>query len=287
MINIYVTNYNKPQFIPMQLAQLKKHCKNKFNLIIINNGVTPEMESEINQVCSSLKINSINFKKFANAPKYCSQSHTIALEYTLINYIFKADTEDITVIMDNDIFPFKDFDFVEMMNGKKVAGMYQQRVYDNVEHTYLSAIFTMFQNNVDMADFSFYNGYGDTGSGTTILMKKYETELIKHTAGIDMESEYIFRTATDVPYLEKYKCQFIHDCFIHYYRGSNWMESDSSYHENKLNFVKSFLENTEKYNILLDEFVCYEKAHSEKSYNGIDNNYKNYRFLEVNKKASN
>lgn len=286
MINIYVTNYNKPQFIPMQVAQFKKHCKNEFDLIIINNGVTPEMENEIDQVCISLKIKSINFEKSSQTPKYCSQSHNVALEYTLVNHIKKANLDDVTVIMDNDIFPFIDFDFLEIMNGKKVAGMYQQRIINDTEHNYLSAIFTMFHNDVDMADFSFYNGYGDTGSGTTILMKRYETELIKHTAGIDMESEYIFRNSTDVPYLEKYKCQFIHDCFIHYYRGSNWMESDNNYHEEKLNFVKSFLENSEKYNVLLDEFVCYEKAHSEKSYNGVDNNYKNYRFLEVNKKAS-
>jgi hypothetical protein len=276
-IIIYTTHYLKPEFIEIQHNQLKKYCIDLFELIVVNNGKDEEIENKINSECSRLNIKCINIQN-KSTNHFCSQSHNVALEYTLKNHIIPDDKNNITVIMDSDIFAFKKFSFIEILNNKKVCGLYQQRD----QNEYFSAIFTLFYNNIDISRFSFFNGIGDTGSGTFTLMKENECELVKHTAAIDLESDYIFRSSNiNPPYKEKYKCQFIHDCFIHYYRGSNWAESDPNYHDEKLKFVLSFLSNPDLYNIHLDDYVFYDKAHSNKGYNGVDRNYNNYKFLLI------
>ena len=50
----------------------------------------------------------------------------------------------------------------------------------------------------------------------------------------------------------------------------------------KLKFVINFLKNYGDYNIHLDEFVSYSKAHADKGYNGVDYNYRDYKFNLIN-----
>lgn len=282
VINIYTVVYMKPEFIFMQTEYLKKYCTDNYKLWVINNGKDDATRRSIDQYCREYKAECIAFNRPPNVQEGCSQSHAVALEYALINFIKKANKNDITVIMDSDVFPFKQFSFITILNSKDIAGMYQQRMYKSgTEYVYLSAIFTMFKNSIDISNFSFHKGIGDTGSGTAELIQKYPTEFINHTAAIDIESEHIFR-GEDVKklYRKEYRCQFLANTFIHYYRGSNWAESDPKYHERKLDFVKAFLQNPEPYKINLDSTVSYSTAHSDKGHNGVDHNYKNYRFVK-------
>jgi hypothetical protein len=277
---VYTTHYIKPELIELQYNQFKKYCKDDYELVIVNNGKNEDLESQIREECIRLKLRCIDFEKNKNVPLFCSQHHTVCLENLLNNHIKKDNINNLTVITDNDVFPFKSFSFLDIINGKKIGGMYQQRNYSGIEHEYVASIFMMFHNDVDMTDFSFHNGVGDTGCGTFTLLKKYETEFTKHTAAIDIEKDYIFKNNdSKYPYLEKYRCQFIHDCFIHYYRASNWSESDPEYHQEKMKFLLSFLNDENHYGINLDDNVCYSTAHSDKGYNGIDHNYKNYKFV--------
>jgi hypothetical protein len=279
MVSIYTVCYIKPFFISIQKQQLDRHCKDEYQLKVINNGKDESIRTEIRKVCSDLKIECIDYDRSSTIPDFCSQSHCVALEYGLNNYIRKEDPENIIVIMDNDVFAFKDFSFIDLLNSKKIAGLYQQRNINNVEYEYFSAIFIMFKNDIDISEFSFFRGVGDTGSGTAELIKKYPSEYVKHTAAIDLETDYIFKGVVEqFPYQKQYKCQFIGGCFIHYYRGSNWAESDPNYHSNKLNFVINFLKDYTVYNINLNDKVLYSTAHADKGYNGVDYNYKNYKF---------
>ena len=287
-VNIYVVVYMKPEFITIQNTYLKKHCIDKFKHIIINNGKDDAIKNEISKTCQDNGIDCIEYDRPPNIPHLCSHSHSVALEYALNNFIKKDNKDDITVVIDSDVFPFKQFSFYDILNSKMIAGMYQQRTLNpgltpKQEFIYLSAIFTMFKNSIDLSEFSFQKGYGDTGSGTSELITKYPTEFIKHTAAIDIESDYIFKNNKNMqyPYKKEYKCQFLCNCFIHYYRGSNWAESDPKYHSSKLAFVKTFLENPVKYHLNLDEYISYSTAHSDKGFNGIDHNYKDYNFYRI------
>lgn len=280
MVKIYSIHYIKPEFISLQYLYLKKHCVDDYELIVINNGINDDVKEEINVLCVTLGVSCIIVEKRNDVEEYCSQSHCVAIEYALQSYIKTDSKDNLTVIMDSDVFPFKTFSFYEILNGKKIGGIYQQRN----EHEYLSAIFTLFLNSIDLSNFSFYNGIGDTGSGTDILIEENPTEFVKHTAKIDSETTYIFNgNNNEFQYKPYFGCQFIANIFIHYYRGSNWSENDPEYHKEKYGFLMNFLSNPDSYKINLDDYVSYDKAHSEKSYNGIDNNYSGYRFLNTRK----
>lgn len=274
MINVYSVHYIKPEFVELQVNLFKKFCLDDYRLNIINNGGNSEIEIKISEICKELGVNCILLPE-KSTYQFQSHSHAFALEYVIQNIIKKDNDENTTVIIDSDVFPFKSFSFINMLNGKLLGGMYQQR--DDYE--YVSSIITIIKNSIDLTDFTIH-GMADTGSGTNSLIKKYGCEFIKHTAAIDIESDYIFKDNKQLySYDSRYRCQFIHDCFIHYYRGSNWAESDPNYHIIKFEFVKYFIDNYELFNINLDENVCYDKAQSDKGYNGVDHNYRNYKYI--------
>ena len=279
-VKVYIVSYNKPEFISVQANGFKKYCKDDYELIIVNNGIDPTYAGKIDIECAVNNLNSIKVPKTCTN-EYCSQSHTQALEYVL-NIAMRTDySEGINVIMDNDVFPFREFSFEKLMNGNLLGGMYQQRD----EHDYISAIFLMMDRGLDLSDFSFYGGIGDTGAAVQFLMRKYRIvpEYIPHTAQIDIESDYIFTCENDIPYKENYRSQFIAGAFFHYYRGSNWSESDPEYHKKKWKFTLSLLDDPKKYCLNLDDKVHYPRAHAEKGYNGSDHNYHGYRFVEMKK----
>jgi hypothetical protein len=281
MVNIYATYYIKPEFINIQNEKLNEYCTDNFRLNIINNGVDDKTKVNIKNICNDLNINCIDFNRPSHIPEYCSWSHSEAVEYVLDNYIRQDDKEDITVIIDSDVFPFKQFSFIELLNGNEVAGIHQQRLIGNINYEYLSAILIIFKNNIDLQNFNFRRGVGDTGAGTSYLIQKHETCYLKHTATIDIESDYIFQgIIDDFPYKKEYTCQFIDKSLIHYARGSNWNEIDPDYHNQKFNFVLNFLKYKDKYQINLDENVWYETAYTDKHYSGVAHNYKNYKFLD-------
>lgn len=277
-VSVYTTHYLKPEFVYLQKSYLDKWCMDDYSLVVINNGKDQEISNLITNVCNQLGLEMIEVENKSSS-QFCSQSHAVALERALPR-IKDCDSE-LKVIMDCDIFPFRKFSFYDIIRESKLAGLYQQRKYGDTEHEYLSAIFTIFHRDLDLTDFSFHSGVGDTGSGTGKLMKSYPTQLVNHTPAIDIESGYIF-TKTGLPneYRPSYRCQFIENSLIHYYRGSNWSESDPRYHESKLGFIIDFLNDPESYGLVLDDRVSYGTAHSDKGYNGIDHNYRDYRFID-------
>ena len=277
IVKIYSTVYIKPEFIDLQYNLFTKYSIDNFELIIINNGIDNETSNKIIDKCKQYNLKYINVIKSNNNYEYCSSSHIHALDFTLQNYIKKDNTPDlINLIIDSDVFPYKSFSFIKLLNNKELSGIYQQRN----EYDYISAIFMLIDSKLDLTDFTFYSGNGDTGAGVQFLMNKFNIipEYLNHTAQIDIESDYIFRCDNKYPYKDKYRIQFIGDSFIHYYRGSNWQESDINYHTEKFIFLTNFLNDYESYCLNLDEYVNYPYAHSDKSYNGIDHNYHNYRY---------
>lgn len=283
-IKIYTTCYIKPEFIYLQNETFKKFCEDDYEIIIINNAYDNINNNSIVEACNVLNLQRIDINKGGNKAEFCSQSHRVAIEYTLQNYIKKDKGVGINVIMDNDIFAFKKFSLLKMMNGKKIAGMYQQRT----DYEYPAAILIMIDSSIDLTDFSFHKGIGDTGGSVNLLMKENNIvpEWIKHTAAIDIETDYIFRCNKNnpFPYESRFRCQFFEDKLIHYYRGSNWEGNNPSYDRIKMQFIKNLISNPDSYCLNLDENVCYEYAQSNKGYNGADHHYHGYRYIDNIKK---
>ena len=278
-IKLYITFYSKPEFIELQYKQLIKHCKDNFEYIIINNSKDETNDIAIKKFAGENKIEIIPINKdhsVANA------SHFIALNSSF-NQKAKHDKNfEVIVIMDSDVFPYKDFSFKNILEDNLAAGLYQQRQDTQIE--YLCPIFTLISNKANISDIDFsWKSYTDTGGMTDDWIKKYNInpKWVKHTAAIDIETDYIFpNTHPEFPYKKEYRSQFIEDTFIHYYRGCNWDEQRPEYHDGKFQFVKHFLENTNEYGMNLDDKVHYDKAHAEKGWEGNDFNYHGYKFID-------
>lgn len=282
MVKVYSVHYIKPEFIFLQYNQLKKYCSDVYELIIVNNGKDNQSISSIDSKCNDLGITCLRFDNSGTRNLNPSLSHGAALSWLIHSVIPKDDKNTLTVIIDSDVFAFKRFSFIDIMNGKRVAGIYQQRFNRSIE--YLTPIFTAFYNDIDISKVSsYYPGRGaDTGVYTDVLLKLYDVEFVKHTADIDIETEYIFRNNNvKYKYLKEFRCQFIHDCFIHYYRGSNWAGEGEAFHKTKLDFLLAFLDNPDEYNIVLDDKVCYSTSRTDKHFDGTEHNYRNYRFFSL------
>lgn len=281
MIKIYSTVFSNTEFIKLQYKYLTKYCTDEFKLIVINNGKTPELESSINNTCLLLNVEQLHIEKNHSFP---SMSHSFAMNQVLNNHIKVQKDWEIAVIMDSDIFPFKPFSFKEILGNHQIGGIYQQR--KNLEIEYLSTIFLLFNNRLDITDLDVsLANHADTGGKTDEFLKNKNIipNWIDHTAAIDIESDYIFRNNNNkFPYIREYRSQFIAGCLFHYYRGGNWDNMTNKYHENKIQFLNYFLENLELYNLNLDTAVHYNKAHAEKGWNGVDHSYNDYRFINKN-----
>lgn len=278
-VKLYITFYSKPEFIELQYKQLIKHCNDDFEYIIINNSKDEENDLAIKKFAGDNKIEVIPVDKnhsIANA------SHFVALNSAFNQKAKHDENFEIIVVMDSDVFPYKDFTFKSILEDNLAAGIYQQRQDTQIE--YLCAIFTLISNKANISDIDFsWKTYTDTGGMTDDWIKKHNItpKWVKHTAAIDIETDYIFPTPhTEFPYKQEYRSQFIEDTFIHYYRGCNWDEQNPEYHNNKFQFVKYFLENVKEYDLNLDSKVHYDKAHAEKGWEGNDFNYHGYKFID-------
>lgn len=254
MVSIYVVYYNRPEFLPIQYNQLLKNCTDEFRFIVLNNGMTESIKDSISNECKNIGIQEIQFSQ-QDRHHYSSHDHIQSLTHLYKNYVNIDTTSKIRVIMDSDIFAFCKFSFYDLMDKYDVVGLSMINYY--------SAIYTMYNNTVDLLGFEIDNRCADTGSGTGKLINKYKTKGIIHTAPIrEIERDYIFKNATKetITYDITWGFQYIGNCFLHYYRGTGWDNGNLDYYANKFLFLNHFLENVESYNINLDDSVSYETA---------------------------
>ena len=277
-VKIYITFYSKPEFIKLQYEQLKKHCKDSFEYIIINNAKDEETERLIKEFAGDNRIEVIAVEKDRSS---ANSSHFVALNSAFSQKAKHDQNFEAIVVMDSDIFAYKDFSFLDILDNNLAAALYQQRQDTQIE--YLWPGFTILSNKADISDIDFsWKTYTDTGGMTDDWLRKHNItpKWVKHTAAIDIETDHIFRNPDiEFPYKKEYRSQFIESTFFHYYRGCNWDEQRPEYHDNKYNFLQYFLENANKYGLNLDDKVHYDKAHAEKGWEGKDFNHHGYRFV--------
>lgn len=270
MVTIYSVYYNRPEFLSIQYNQLLKYCTDSFEFIVLNNGMDQNTTENISKECLRLNIKEINFIQL-DRHHYCSHDHIQALDYLYHNYVNVNNTSKIRVVMDSDIFAFSKFSFYDLLKDYDVVGLSMIN--------YFSAIYTMYNNTVDLTGFEINAKCADSGSGTGVLMLKYNTKGIIHTAPIrKKEADYIFKNSNKdtIKYDETWGFQFIGNCFLHYYRGTGWDNGNIDYYKAKFNFLNHFLQNTDNYNINLDNNISYENALTDQWLNP-----QNYKLLKV------
>jgi hypothetical protein len=255
MVSIYSIHYNKLEFLELQYQQILKYCNDELNYIVVNNGINTEISKKITDFCVKYKLLEILTPNLENENRanMSSTDHIIATDFIYKNHISK-DLNEFRILIDSDIIPYKEFSFISIIEDNEILAL-------NLGG-YASSFIIMFNKNVELSEFNIIDGFqgGDSGMGTRQLVEKYKTKWIKHTCPIkELEVKYLFNKYNNTLFCENnFWFQFIDDCFIHYYRGSNW---DGSSSEKKWIFFTHFLNNVDLYNLKLDENICYETAH--------------------------
>lgn len=279
MIGIYSTFFNKSEFIELQVNSLLKHCRDQYEYIVINNAKDEIESHNLYNLQERYKFKILEVDKDHSVPNI---SHFYALNQGLNKDLKTRSDLEYGVIMDSDVFAFTSFSFYDIFKNGNIGGIYQQRQDEEIE--YICPIFSFVSTELDLNELDFgWKTYTDSGGLTDSFIKKYNLNPIwvDHTAAIDIESEYIFKSQNhSAPYRPEFRSQFIGGVFIHYYRGSNWDERQPNYHEEKMKFFNSFLGNSEPYELNLDSKVHYSKAHANKGWEGKDNSNRDYRFTQ-------
>jgi glycosyltransferase involved in cell wall biosynthesis len=252
-VSIYTTQYNNLHLLKQQYEKLKKHCLDDIEYVVVNNGIDQETYLKINDFCLENCLQQILIPK-NDRIKMTAMHHKEALQYTYDNFISK-DTSDFRVVMDSDIIPFNNFSFLNLIGDSDIAGIQQGMI----PSLYLASFISIYSKKVEFIDFDLGAHIEfDPYLCTVNLVKKYKTKWINHTAPMKkIEGDYVFKNSSVecLPYQEDLHIQFIEGCLLHYYRGSAWDNGDPNYYKRKVEYINSFLENTNLYNPCLDKNV--------------------------------
>jgi hypothetical protein len=199
-------------------------------------------------------------------------------------YIRNDASDNISVIIDSDIFLFAPFSFQDYLSSYDISGIVQQRekrtLLAKKNLIYLWNALLVFKNSktaFDDLDVSIIPGITDVGGQLHYYLKKHQPKIkwMKHTPDIEETEKVIFKEALREKYEANFGMQIIENAFIHYYRGSNWSNDPDEYHQKKGCFLNEFLSYSEKHyplDISNTEAFNNMAAHSTKHYNGIRNN---------------
>ena len=127
-IDIYLAHRDSIKFIEQQLFLINKYFKcnyaSKINIFCYIDGSNENIKSLMRNVCKKHNINSIEIPNIINnidRNNVCpSQSYGLAFTYVYHNYIIKNN--NISVCMENDIFPFKYINIEELIGDFEVCG---------------------------------------------------------------------------------------------------------------------------------------------------------------------
>ncbi len=287
MIKIYTFSDKRPDFISLQNKYFQKFLKDEeYEFIVCNNSSTATLSQQILKICADNNLQCLEVDKdFTDSATACEAPINSCIK----RYISFDTSENISVIIDSDIFLFAPFSFQNYLSSYDLAGVIQQREKSGLfnfykrNFIYLWNAILIFKNSkiiFDDFDLSTIPYLTDVGGNLYYYLKKYKPNLkwIRHTPDIEDEEKVIFKEPLQSQYKKEFGMQVIEDAFIHYYRGSNWDNDTSEYHERKTKFLKEFLlfseqafplnlNNTEAFNNI--------SSHVRKHYNGTRNNRNN------------
>lgn len=157
-VGIVIICYNIPsEVFLLQVAALKKFCKDDFEIIIIDNSSDSECAEHIRYHASHL---GISYTKTFAGGKGSSDSHSWAANFA---YQKIKDLYDMILFLDHDCLPVADFSVADTLSGGHVAaGVGQEK-----SKTYFwPGLFMLSNNAIDknIVDFSPREGL-DTGGG--------------------------------------------------------------------------------------------------------------------------
>jgi hypothetical protein len=201
-VRLLTFHYNEPEFIQLQYLSFTKFIEDEFELIVFNDGNTPERERAIREMCEKYGIQCVRYEqnwhktdpynqrflKWTLDPSYINSPclrgkksieniatmpsirHAHVIQYALENYGYNHD--DIVVILDGDIFSIRPISLKQLLDGYDIVashkddGDYRPKAVDYLWVTFIAFDPRTIPNKDDFHFFpDFINGHvQDTGS---------------------------------------------------------------------------------------------------------------------------
>lgn len=208
-VGIIIITYNiSAEVFLLQIAAIKKFCKDDFVIHVIDNSDDKEIAEHIRYHSS---VNGIDYVKLFSNSKGSSDSHSFAANFAYQQF---KNEYPYFFFLDHDCIPVKEFSVVEALSGGHVAGGIGQ----NKSKKYpWPGCFYLNNSAVDhdLVDFSPAEGL-DTGGRLYKIIEKYGGE-----AFLDFNESY----HQNPNYVNKeygHYAMIKDETFIHFINGSNW-----------------------------------------------------------------
>lgn len=117
-LEIYTVAFNNWQIIELLSILIKKNLIDEHKFIVVDNSNEPQTSEKIKNICIQ------HWHWYIKLPPntlYCSQSHSIALNYIFHNYI-KTRNPKYFGIIDHDIFPIKQTSILDKLSNQDFYG---------------------------------------------------------------------------------------------------------------------------------------------------------------------
>jgi hypothetical protein len=248
MVKIYTVSYSRPDFIHLQFQQFQKYLEDEYSFTILNNAKDNREKQNISDACNQLGLECIVID---NTGYRADAAGLPALNYCIKNLVSKENPENVSVIIDSDVFLFKPFSFLKMAEGFDICTIYQQRVKTsfkfikkNIGYCWIAFLVLNHKHqNFNSLSLDAIIGLTDLGGASYYFLDKNNPSVkwVSHTADMEESGKVVFNEELVGSYNKQFGFQVIHNAFIHYYRGSNWDGMNSDYHIEKTKFLERVL----------------------------------------------
>jgi glycosyltransferase involved in cell wall biosynthesis len=201
---IIIITYNNSKLLRKQIERIERHCKDQYEIVIVDNSTNKQEAQAIKYICSINKC--IHLKTDASS-KNGSGSHAFAANVSWITY---RKNYDYFFYLDHDCFPIKDFSVENILSDKIMAGIGQEK-----SKTYLWPGCLMFKAGLDI-DFSTNHEHQlDTGGNLYKIIEQAPDDII-----------YFDEVHKENPEFTKNMYNFysliMDGTFMHFINGSGW-----------------------------------------------------------------
>lgn len=210
-VGIVVITFNiHPEVFLLQVAALKKFCKDDFDILVIDNSSNADAAENIRYHSS---VQHLSYTKTFAGGQGSSDSHSFASNFAYQKF---KDEYDFFFFLDHDCIPVKDFSVIEILNGGHVAAGIGQ---DKKKKYPWPGCFMLANNAVDkdLVDFSTNSEFQlDTGGNLYLIIEEYGNESFK-----DFNESY-HQNPGFVSKDYGFYSMINDEMFVHFVNGSNW-----------------------------------------------------------------
>lgn len=249
MIKIYTFADKRPDFINYQEKLFKKFIDEKYEYIVVNAASNNFLKQEIHKICKNLNLTELSYPILNQTDPTTACSAPI--QWCWNNYM-SIDTENISVIIDSDMFMINKFNFEQYLSNYDICADYDKRKHVNYLWNGLM-IFSPNLKNRNKLNFSqgFFEGtVTDVGGNLYYFLNNYKpkTKHINNCGYIIDKNNNMHLLPPELKEFysnepgKEFACEFFERTFFHYRGGSNYDKMGEEYIYKKTKLIETLVE---------------------------------------------